>query len=121
MSVGRAGAAGDPGYHDATVASAGLAGGLIATGQVARQDGTFTSTRLEVVVEGQFADVAIVDAVVCDDIFIGSRAVWKVEKIRQIFMNRCSPVNIGFSSIGGLLRAIAPDDQFSMVLELGQN
>ncbi len=100
---------------------AGLAAGLIATGQVARQDGTFTSTRLEVVVEGQFTDVAIVDAVVCDDVFIGSRAVWKMEKIRQIFMNRCSPVNIGFSSIGGMLSAIAPDDPFSLVLELGQN
>ena len=100
---------------------AGLAAGLIATGQIARQDGTFTSTRLEVVVEGQFTDVAIVDAVVCDDVFIGSRAVWKMEKVRQIFMNRCSPVNIGFSSIGGMLRAIAPDDPFSLVLELGQN
>jgi predicted polyphosphate/ATP-dependent NAD kinase len=100
---------------------AGLAAGLIATGKVAREDGTVTSTRLEVVVDGQFTDVAIVDAVVCDDIFIGSRAVWKMKKIRQIFLNRCSPVNIGFSSIGGMLRAIAPEDPFGMVLELGQN
>ena len=101
--------------------TAGLAAGLIATGKVPRKDGAFTSTRLEVVVEGQFADVAIVDALVCDDAFIGSRAVWKMEKIRQIFLNRCSPVNIGFSSIGGMLRAIAPDDPSGMVLELGQN
>jgi predicted polyphosphate/ATP-dependent NAD kinase len=98
---------------------AGLAAGLIATGKVPRKDGTFTSTQFEVVVEGEFADVAIVDAVVCDDIFIGSRAVWKMEKIKQVFLNRCSPVNIGFSSIGGMLRAIAPDDPFSMVFELG--
>lgn len=100
---------------------AGLAAGLIATGKVPRKEGTFISTRFEIVVDGQFTDVAIVDAVVCDDIFIGSRALWKMEKIRQIFLNRCSPVNIGFSSIGGMLRAIAPDDPFSMVLELGQN
>jgi predicted polyphosphate/ATP-dependent NAD kinase len=98
---------------------AGLAAGLIATGKVAREEGTFVSTRLEVVVEGEFTDVAIVDAVVCDDLFIGSRAVWKMEKIKQIFLNRCSPANIGFSSIGGMLHAIAPDDPFSMVLELG--
>jgi predicted polyphosphate/ATP-dependent NAD kinase len=100
---------------------AGLAAGLIATGKVPRKDGTFASTRLEVVVDGQFADVAIVDAVVCDDVFIGSRAVWKMEKIRQIFLNRCSPESIGFSSIGGMLRIIAPDDPSGMVLELGQN
>jgi predicted polyphosphate/ATP-dependent NAD kinase len=100
---------------------AGLAAGLIATGKVSHKDGTFTSTRLEVVVEGQFADVAIVDAVVCDDIFIGSRAVWKMDKIRQVFLNRCSPASIGFSSIGGMLRSIAPDDPLSMIFELGKN
>lgn len=100
---------------------AGLAAGLIATGKVSRKEGTFTSTRLEVVVEGQLADVAIIDAVVCDDIFIGSRAVWKMDKIKQIFLNRSSPASIGFSSIGGMLRSIAPDDPFSMVLELGKN
>ena len=47
---------------------AGLAAGLIASGKVSRKEGTFTSTWLEVVVEGQPADIAIVDAVVCDDI-----------------------------------------------------
>lgn len=97
---------------------AGVAAGLIASGKVPRKDGTFASTRLEVVVEGEFTDLAIVDAVVCDDIFIGSRAVWKMEKINQVFLNRCSPVSIGFSSIGGMLRAIAPDDPSGMVLEL---
>jgi hypothetical protein len=100
---------------------AGLAAGLIATGKVAREEGTFTSTRLDVVLDGQLADVAIVDAVVCDDLFIGSRAVWRMEKIRQVFLNRCSPVNIGFTSIGGMLRTIAPDDASGMVLELGPN
>lgn len=98
---------------------AGMAAGLIATGKVSPKDGTFTSTRLEVIVDGRLADVAVVDAVVCDDIFIGSRAVWRMEKIRQVFLNRCSPVNIGFSSIGGRLHAIAPDDPCCMVLELG--
>jgi predicted polyphosphate/ATP-dependent NAD kinase len=100
---------------------AGLAGGLIASGKVPREGGTVASTRLEVLVDGQFTDVAIVDAVICDDNFIGSRAVWKMDKIKQVFLNRCSPVSIGFSSIGGMLRAIAPDDPSGMVLELGPN
>ena len=100
---------------------AGLAAGLIATGKAPREKGTWSSTRLEVLVEGQFADIAIVDAVVCDDMFIGSRAVWKMDKIRQIFLNRCNPSNIGFSSIGGMLRFIAPHDRVGMVFELGEN
>jgi len=100
---------------------AGLAAGLIATGKVAREEGTFSSTRLDVMFDGGPVDMAIVDAVVCDDIFIGSRAVWKMDKIKQIFLNRCSPASIGFSSIGGMLRSIAPDDPLSMVLQLGQH
>ena len=100
---------------------AGLAAGLIATGKVSCKEGTFNSTRLEVLVEGQPVDIAIVDAVICDDIFIGSRAVWKMDKIRQVFLNRCNPASIGFSSIGGMLRSIDPDDPSGMVLELGES
>jgi hypothetical protein len=44
-----------------------------------------------------------------------------MEKIKQVFLNRCSPVSIGFSSIGGMLHTIAPDEPSSMVFELGQN
>ena len=100
---------------------AGLAAGLIATGKVSRKDGVFTSTWLEVMTQGQIIDIAIVDAVVCDDIFIGSRAVWKMDKIRQIFLNRSNPASIGFSSIGGMLRSIAAADPCSMHLKLGGN
>jgi hypothetical protein len=100
---------------------AGIAAGLLATGKVPQEDGTITSTRLEVIIEGQFTDIAIVDAVVCDDIFIGSRAVWKMDRVKQVFLNRCSPASIGFSSIGGMLGFIAPDHPASMVLEVVQN
>jgi hypothetical protein len=100
---------------------AGIAAGLIAIGKVPQEDGTIASTRLEVIIEGQLTDMAVVDAVVCDDIFIGSRAVWKMDRVKQVFLNRCSPASIGFSSIGGMLDFIAPDYPASMVLELGQN
>jgi predicted polyphosphate/ATP-dependent NAD kinase len=100
---------------------AGLAAGLIATGKVSCKEGTFNSTRLEVLVEGKPVDIAIVDAVICDDIFIGSRAVWKMDKIRQVFLNRARPASIGFSSIGGMIRIIAPEEPFGMHLKLGKN
>ena len=103
---------------EATVA--GLAAGLIGTEKVSRDEGTFQSTRLEVILEGEVVDIAVVDAVVSTDIFIGSRAIWQMDKIRQIFLNRASPANIGFSSIGGMMGSIAPDEPFSMVLELGK-
>ena len=104
---------------EATVA--GLAAGLIATGKVSRKEGTFQSTRLEVVIESEVVDIALVDAVVSTDVFIGSRALWKMDKIRQVFLNRSSPANIGFSSIGGMLRSIAAQEPVSMHLKLGNN
>ena len=99
---------------------AGLAAGLIGTGKVSGKEGIFQSTRLEVIVEEKVVDIAVVDAVISTDVFIGSRAIWKMDKIKQIFLNRCHPANIGFSSIGGMLRSIAPDEPLSMALELGK-
>ena len=104
---------------EATVA--GLAAGMIATGKVSRKEGTFQSTRLEVVIEGEVVDIALVDAVVSTDVFIGSRAIWKMDKIKQVFLNRTSPASIGFSSIGGMLRSIAAQEPVSMHLKLGNN
>ena len=102
---------------EATVA--GLAAGLIATGKVSGSEGTFQTTRLEVVIEGDVVDIALVDAVVSMDAFIGSRAIWKMDKIKQIFLNRCSPASIGFSAIGGMIRSISPQEPCSMHLKLG--
>ncbi len=100
---------------------AGLAAGLIASGKVSRKEGTFQSTRLEVVLEGNVVDMALVDAVVSTDVFVGSRAIWKMDKIKQVFLNRTSPATIGFSSIGGMLRSIAAEEPVSMHLKLGNN
>ncbi len=100
---------------------AGLAAGLIATQKVPQEEGTFTSTLLEIVVEERPVDIAIVDAVVCDDVFIGSRAVWKLDKIRQVFLNRAKPSSIGFSSIGGMMKTIAADEPAGLSMKLGQN
>ncbi len=98
---------------------AGLAAGLVATGKVTVEEATQRSTRLEVFIKDRLADIALVDAVVCDDLFLGSRAVWQVDRIRQIFLNRCSPDSIGFSSIGGMLGTTAPHDLRGVCLELG--
>ncbi len=104
---------------EATVA--GLAAGLISLEKVPRNKGTVQSTRLEVAIDGNVVDIALVDAVVSMDVFVGSRAIWKMDKIKQIFLNRCSPASIGFSAIGGMIRSISPQEPCSMYLQLGNN
>jgi predicted polyphosphate/ATP-dependent NAD kinase len=106
-----------PVMMEATVA--GLAAGLVATEKVRPAAGVKRSTRLAVIIDGEVADIALVDAVVCDDLFVGSRAIWKVDKIRQVFLNRAAPETIGFSSIGGMIRRIAAADPAGLCLELG--
>jgi hypothetical protein len=100
---------------------AGLAAGLVALNRVPLEECTFLSTKLEVLLNGRAVDLALVDAAVYDDLFVASRAVWDLDKIRQIFLNRAEPDSIGLSSIGGLLHPVAAEEPRCLYLELGGN
>lgn len=97
-----------PAMIEGTVA--GLAAGLIATGKVEAHEGARQSTCLEILMDDVVADTALVDAVVCDDQFVGSRAIWEMTHVRQIFLNRATLGHIGFSAIGAMIEEISPDD-----------
>jgi predicted polyphosphate/ATP-dependent NAD kinase len=100
---------------------AGLAAGLVALERVPRAEGTFRSTMLEVVLDGRVVDLALVDAAVCDDLFVASRAVWDMTKVLQVFLNRAHPDGIGLSSIGGLVCPVNPQEPRGLCLDLGPN
>jgi len=100
---------------------AGLAAGLVARNLVPLAEVSFSHTKLEVIIDGKMVDLALVDALVYDDIFVGSRAVWDMEKVQTIFLNRGEPENIGISSIGGLIHPVRPQDPLGLCLELGGN
>lgn len=74
--------------------------------------------RVEVAVNGQYADMALIDAIVTDDIFIGSRAIWETDKIRHIVVTRCHPASIGFSSIAGCREIVRGSDAYGLFLAL---
>lgn len=48
-------------------------------------------------------DIALIDAVIYDERFIASRAIWESDKIREVVLTRAEPGNIGLSSIGAHL------------------
>jgi predicted polyphosphate/ATP-dependent NAD kinase len=98
---------------------AGLAAGLVATAKVTVEEGGFSTTLLEVVMDGKAVDLALVDAVVYDDVFVGSRAVWDMDKVRQVFLNRAEPDSIGLSAIGGLIAPVAAWEPKCLHLQLG--
>jgi len=103
---------------EATVA--GLAAGLVATGRLPREDCCYRSCMLDILIDGEVVDLALVDAAVFDDVFLASRAIWQMEKVPQLFLTRCSAASIGLSAIGGQLRSIRPEEPCGLALRLGE-
>ena len=102
---------------EATVA--GLAAGLVATGAMERETACVRSTALEILVDGEVADLALVDAAVYEDVFVASRAVWDMSKVSKLCLTRCRPDSIGLSAVGGQVELIRPEESRGLALELG--
>ena len=106
-----------PSMIEGTVA--GMAAGLVARKMVDTEKCTYIAKRLEVYINGQMAEIALVDVVVCSELFIGSRALWNPDHVREIVLTRAEPDCIGMSSIGGLLHPLGPRDEQGMYVRLG--
>jgi predicted polyphosphate/ATP-dependent NAD kinase len=99
---------------------AGLAAGLVAREMVGVDRVTYTAKRLEVYVDGQMAEIALIDVVASTELFIGSRALWDPRRLREIVLARAEPNSIGMSSIGGCLHPLGPQDRQGMYIRLGR-
>ena len=106
-----------PDMIEGTVAGIGAA--LVAKAMVDVEKFTYTAKRLEVYVDEQMKEIALIDVVVCTEMFIGSRALWDPQRIREIVLARAEPDCIGMSCIGGLLQPLGPRDAQGMYVRLG--
>jgi predicted polyphosphate/ATP-dependent NAD kinase len=95
---------------------AGLAAGLVACGVVSTDDAVVQRPRLDIAVNGVVTELALVDAVVCNDPFIGARAIWDVNKISLVVVAQRLPAQIGFMALAGNL-PVAGEGQMGMVIE----
>jgi predicted polyphosphate/ATP-dependent NAD kinase len=98
---------------------AGLAAGLVAGGQVKMTDVCFRTPMLEILQDSKPKDLALVDMVVTDDLFVGVRAVWDVDRVKEIFLARSRPSAIGFSAIGGYVCPLPLNSGHGVHLVLG--
>ena len=81
----------------------GIAAAALAAGVVSQQEVCERVPRLELLRDGELADIALVDLAVIDATDSGARAVWDPEVIKEVFLTRASPSSIGLSAIGGFL------------------
>ena len=106
-----------PTMVEATVA--GSAAGLVASGRVPLERVARQVKAVHVEIEGERDDIALVDAVLAADRFVGSRAIWGGERLREAVVTRAEPSAVGITSIGGLLAPLAPDEDEALYLRLG--
>jgi predicted polyphosphate/ATP-dependent NAD kinase len=98
---------------------AGLAAGVVAGGRFCGPKAIHSTKKLIINKNGVPVDIALIDAVVLKDIFIGSRAVWDAERIRQAVVTRGEAHNIGISSIAGNLEPVGIMEERGLAMEFG--
>ncbi len=97
---------------------AGIAAGLIATGRVPSTLARRTK-RLEIWLDGELADIALVDVAISRQRFMGARAVWDPMTLHELVLARAEPGCIGLSSIGAHLFPLARGDERGLHILLG--
>jgi len=98
-----------PYFIEGTVA--GMAAALVARKEPsARERCCLRHKRLLVHVNGKLIDQALVEVALVRGGFVGSRAVWEEDSLRQIWVSQAQPVNIGLSSLVGMAHPVDPAD-----------
>lgn len=98
---------------------AGLAAGVVATGLVDGEDVSCASKRLEVYLDGEFQDIALVDVAVSKEPFVASRAVWEMTSLHEVFLTRAEWLSIGISAIGSRLQPVSMTDAAGLYFRIG--
>ena len=108
-----------PNLGEATVS--GAAAGLISSGSV-KLDAVARSCKIiRVEVEDERDDLALIDAVLSREQFVGARALLDAEAIAEILLTRADPAAVGMTSIGGLLKPLADSADEALRVSLEQS
>lgn len=99
----------------------GLAAAAVATGLAPLEAVSQRAKLIEIEIESRPPDLALIDAVVLNGAFIGSRAVWEIDIVREAIMTRAAPDSIGFSAIGGMLQTVTPADDAGFHIRLARD
>jgi len=94
-----------PTFVEGTIAGSAAAHVALRS-EAERQDLCWRHKRLLVQVNGETVDQALVEVALLTTRFTGARAVWETGTLRQVFVSRAQPVNIGLSAIVGMVRPV---------------
>jgi predicted polyphosphate/ATP-dependent NAD kinase len=98
---------------------AGLAAGVVAIGLVNADAVLGASKRLEVYLDGEFRDIALVDVAVSKEPFVASRAIWDMTSLHEVFLTRAEPMSLGISALGSRLQPVSMTDDTGLYFRIG--
>jgi predicted polyphosphate/ATP-dependent NAD kinase len=99
---------------------AGLAAGVVARRLVDLEKVVMVSKRLEIYVDGELRDIALVDVAVSRERFVGARAVWAMDTIHELVLCRAEPASIGLSAVGARLMPVSMNDSAGLHIRIGK-
>ena len=100
---------------------AGLAAGLVVQGDLDLSRVTVVSKMLEIYIDGQYQDMALVDVALSRERFVATRAIWDMSTIYEVFLTRAEPSSIGLSSIGGRLPPLSLEEEGGLYYRLADS
>lgn len=97
----------------------GVACGLVASGVVGLDEVATRAKVIHVVFEDDEPDLGLVDVVLVEGDFIGSRAVWHTDDLRTAVFAIADPSSVGLSSIGAAVRPTGFVDDAGVLVHMG--
>jgi len=108
-----------PRLMEATIA--GAAAGLVASGAVALADVAEQQKVIRVEIEGEKDDLALIDAVLVAERFVGARALLNPDSLKSALLTIADPAAVGITAIGGLITPLDSRVDLGMRLEFGDH
>lgn len=106
-----------PVLAEATIA--GMALGLVSSAWAQTQRFIDRKKIIDVEIDGE-ADIALIDAVVTSDQFIGARALLDPSTLRSVLLCRADPSGVGMTSLGGLLTPVTDEEDVGLWIDFGK-
>ncbi|HEX7034170.1 MAG TPA: NAD(+)/NADH kinase [Pseudomonadales bacterium] len=102
---------------EATVA--GAAAGLVAGGRVTLEEVAHRTKVVRVEIDGESDDLALIDAVLSGERFVGARALLAPEHLRSALLTRADPAAVGMTAVGGLIDPLTDREDGGLLLQFG--
>ena len=106
-----------PTFTEGTIA--GMAAGKFAQLPVEKRSGLINrQKKIEIYLNQELLDIALVDVVILSGAHVGSRAIWETDNLLQIAVTRAAVNLMGFSNILAQFSEVSPFESFGLMADI---